>query len=32
MSHYFVALDELIFKIYTVWKLEIAFYKLIEEN
>jgi hypothetical protein len=30
--HRFVEIDELIFKMYTVWGLEIVFHKIIEEN
>jgi len=32
ISHHFVELDKLIFKIYTVWGLGIVFHKIIEEN
>ena len=32
ISHHFVEIDELIFKMYTVWGLEIVYHKIIEEN
>ncbi len=32
ISQTFVELDELIFKMYTAWELEIVFHKIIEEN
>ena len=30
ISHHFVELDELIFKMYTVWGFQIVFHKIIE--
>jgi len=32
ISHHFVELDELIIKMYSVWRFEIVFHKIIEEN
>ena len=32
ISDHYVELDELIFKMYTVWGFEIVFHELIEEN
>jgi len=31
LSHYFVVIDELILKMYTVWGFEIAFHIIVEE-
>jgi hypothetical protein len=32
ISHHFVDLDDLILKMYTVWRFDIVFHKIIEEN
>ena len=32
ISHHYVELDGLIFKMYTIWGFEIVFHKIIEEN